>query len=116
MLACVTTIASSLRPLTRTESQAEDLTDALAAFVQLLMRPGRGHTFATMAAHDLSITQVRILHLLLWKETRPGPGRDRRGDRPVGGRRRARHRHAGAGRAWSTVGPIPTTGGSSGWR
>ena len=57
--------------LARTESQAEDLTDALAAFVQLLIRPGRGHSFATMAAHDLSITQVRILHLLMWKETEP---------------------------------------------
>jgi DNA-binding MarR family transcriptional regulator len=56
---------------TRTESQAEELTDALAAFAQLMMRPGRGHAFATMAAHDLSISQVRILHLLFWKEHEP---------------------------------------------
>jgi len=57
--------------ITRTESQAEDLTDALAAFAQLMIRPGRGHAFATMAAHDLSITQVRILHLLRWNEHEP---------------------------------------------
>ncbi len=54
-----------------TETQAEDLTDVLAAFTQLLMRPGRGHAFTTMAEHDLSISQVRILHLLFWSDREP---------------------------------------------
>ncbi len=53
------------------ETQAEVLTDALAAFTQLLMRPGRGHAFTTMAEHDLSISQVRILHLLFWSDREP---------------------------------------------
>ncbi len=57
--------------ITRTTEKAEELTDVLAAFTQLLMRPGRGHTFTTMAEHDLSISQVRILHLLFWSEREP---------------------------------------------
>jgi DNA-binding MarR family transcriptional regulator len=55
----------------RAETQAEDLTDSLAAFAQLLMRPGRGNAFSTMVDHDLSISQVRILHLLFWSDREP---------------------------------------------
>ena len=55
----------------RSETQAEDLTDVLAAFTQLLMRPGRGNAFTTMAEHDLTISQVRILHLLFWSDRAP---------------------------------------------
>ncbi len=55
----------------RTDTQAEDLTDVLAAFTQLVMRPGRGNAFTTMAEHDLTISQVRILHLLFWSEREP---------------------------------------------
>jgi DNA-binding MarR family transcriptional regulator len=59
-----TTIASA-------DLRAEVLTDHLAAFAQLLMRPGQGNAFATMATHDLTVTQVRILHLLYWGPTPP---------------------------------------------
>jgi len=53
------------------DTGAEALTDNLAAFVGMLMRPGRGNAFATMAAHDLSLSQVRILHLLYWGDHEP---------------------------------------------
>ena len=53
------------------QTQAEDLTDALAAFAQLLMRPGRGNASPPWPSHDLSISQVRILHLLFWKRPEP---------------------------------------------
>ncbi len=56
---------------TQADTQADALTDDLAAFTQLLMRPGRGHAFTTMAEHDLSISQVRILHLLFGSERDP---------------------------------------------
>ncbi len=64
---------ASSTPLTdeRRDQLTDDLTDDLSAFIQLLMRPGRGSAFAAMAAHDLSISQVRILHLLFWGDHAP---------------------------------------------
>jgi DNA-binding MarR family transcriptional regulator len=55
----------------RAAAPVESLTDSLAAFSQLLMQRGRGDAFNTMAAHDLSVTQVRILHVLFWGDHDP---------------------------------------------